>query len=131
MLKWWRFLIFKIFFLFSFFSLLTGCGQDFNSNYGDFGQYAPIEGIDSSTPEGARLLAAYKVLQAKCFQCHSWSNYKTSQAWIDAGRVVAGNPSASSIYSTLKNNNGNMPPDPFAPLTSAEIVLFEDWINNL
>lgn len=112
-------------------SLVSGCGQDYNSNYGDYAQYSPVEGIDSSTPEGLRLLEAYKVFQGKCFQCHSWSDYKTSQQWIDAGKVTAGVPGSSSVYTRLKNNGGNMPPDPIGALSTAEFTAVENWILNL
>lgn len=111
--------------------LVAGCGQDYNSNTGDYSQYAPIEGIDSSTPDGARLLAAYKIFQAKCFQCHTWSQYKTSAQWVSAGKVAQGNASASAIYTILKNNGGNMPPDPIAELTSTELAAVESWINQM
>ena len=112
--------------------LASSCGQDYNSNSGDFGQYAPIEGIDSSSPDGSRLLAAYKVFQAKCFQCHnSWSGYKTSDQWVAAGNVSKGNLSASQVYTRLKNNGGNMPPDPIAELTADELLSVETWINQI
>ena len=111
--------------------ILSGCGQDYNSNYGDYGQYSPVEGIDSSTPEGTRLLAAYKVMQAKCFQCHQWSTYKTSAQWVSAGLVVAGNSSGSDVYTILKNNGGNMPPDPIAQLSSEELSSIQTWIDGI
>lgn len=111
--------------------ILSGCGQDYNSNYGDYGQYSPVEGIDSSTPEGTRLLAAYKVMQAKCFQCHQWSTYKTSAQWVSAGLVVAGNSSGSDVYTILKNNGGNMPPDPIAQLSSEEVNSIQTWIDGI
>ena len=112
-------------------SLIAGCGQDYNSNYGDYGQYSPVEGIDSSTPEGARLLAAYRVFQGKCFQCHSWSNYKTSAQWESAGLIVKGNSASSDVITMLKNYGGNMPPDPIAPLSTEELTNVEAWINAL
>lgn len=110
---------------------ISGCGQDYNSNYGDYGQYSPVEGIDSSTPEGVRLLAAYKVMQTKCFQCHQWSAYKTSAQWVSAGLVIAGNSSGSEVYTILKNNGGNMPPDPIAQLTSDEVNSIQVWIDGI
>jgi len=111
--------------------VLVSCGQDYNSNTGDFAQYAPIEGIDSSTPDGTRLLASYKVFQAKCFQCHTWSAYKTSADWVSAGLVSKGNSSASQVYTRLKNTGGDMPPDPIAELTAAELLTVETWINQM
>ncbi len=111
--------------------VLSGCGQDYNSNSGDGGQYSPIEGIDSSTADGARLLAAYRVAQTKCFQCHQWSSYKTSAAWVSAGLVVAGNSDGSEMWTILKNNGGNMPPDPIAQLTQEELDAVKTWIDNM
>lgn len=134
MSKLLRFLMFKMKNRISFALLLlflASCGQDYNSNTGDFAQYAPIEGIDSSTEDGTRLLATYKIFQAKCFQCHSWSAYKTSAAWVSAGLVFKGNSSASQVYTRLKNNGGDMPPDPIAELTAAELLSVETWINQM
>ena len=112
--------------------VLSSCGQDYNSSSNDAGQYAPIEGIDSSTAGGARLLAAYRVMQSKCFQCHSsWATYKTNALWVSSGKIVAGNPSASSAYTSLKNNNGNMPPDPYAQLTTEELETVTNWIQGM
>ncbi len=119
-------------FLIAVLALFSGCGQDYNSSSNDAGQYAPIEGIDSSTASGARLLAAYRVMQSKCFQCHSsWSTYKTNALWVSSGKVVAGNTSASSVYTSLKNNNGNMPPDPYAQLTAEELETITTWIQGI
>lgn len=115
-----------------FLLLFSSCGQDYNSNSGDFGQYAPIEGIDSSTADGARLLGAYRIFQAKCFQCHQeWSGYKTSAQWVSSGKVSAGNASASNVWTILKNNGGNMPPDPIAQLTADEMASVEQWIDGI
>ncbi|MBC7430052.1 MAG: hypothetical protein H7336_15665 [Bacteriovorax sp.] len=110
--------------------LAASCGQDYNSSSGDYSQYAPIEGIDTSTADGARLLTAYKVFQVKCFQCHNaWSSYKSSAQWISAGLVSAGNQGASLIHTRLKNNGGDMPQDPISELTSEEFAAIEAWIN--
>jgi uncharacterized membrane protein len=111
--------------------LLQGCGQDYNSNSGDYSQYAPVEGIDSSTPDGTRLLAAYKIMQTKCFQCHTWSSYKSSASWVSARLVTAGSTGGSDLYVKLKNVGGNMPPDPIAQLTAEELTAIEVWINNI
>jgi len=136
MSKSWQLLTFKsmkkttllTFFLAAF---LASCGQDYNSNYNDKGRYAPIAGIDSSTPDGARLLASYRIMQDKCFQCHQWSSYKSSAQWVAAGKVVAGSTGASSIYTNLINAGGNMPPAPIAQLTSEEVASIEAWINGI
>lgn len=134
MLSWLQLLMFnmkKIFCLTFLLILAAGCGQDYNSNTGDFSQYSPIEGIDSSTPDGTRLLAVYKIFQAKCFSCHTWSQYKTSEQWVSAGLVSKGNTGASQVFTRLKNSGGNMPPDPIAELTSTELLSVEAWINQM
>lgn len=111
---------------------MTSCGQSYNSNSGDMATYEPIEGIDSSTPEGERLLAAYKALRPNCFSCHQgYADYKTSEQWVSAGLVTAGNPTSSTVYTILKNVGGRMPPDPGAPLTAQELADVEAWITGL
>lgn len=92
---------------------LIGCGQDFNSNSGDE-SFSAVNGIDTSTPAGQRLDAAYTVLKNECMSCHtgyhnSWNSYKTDTAWINAGLVSAGSPAASTVYNRLKNVGGDMP----------------------
>ncbi|NOT79719.1 MAG: hypothetical protein HOP07_12065 [Bacteriovoracaceae bacterium] len=109
----------------------VSCGQDYNSNYGDKGRYTPIEGIDSSTPAGARMLGVYRVMQDKCFQCHQWSNYKTAEQWEAAGIVSRGSLSGSICHTRLKNNGSDMPPDPIAQLTAEELTAVEEWILNM
>jgi uncharacterized membrane protein len=112
--------------------IISGCGQSYNSNSGDEGQYAPISGLDSSTPDGARLLTVYKVFQAKCFGCHSaWTSYKSSAQWVSAGAVTAGSLSQSKVHSRLKNVGGDMPKDPIAQLTSDELAAVEAWITGM
>jgi uncharacterized membrane protein len=118
-------LIFIIFFA-------ASCGQDYNSNSGDYSQYAPQDGIDASIADGTRLLAAYKIFQAKCFQCHSaWSVYKSSVQWTSSGLVTQGNTSGSLVWTRLKNNGGDMPQDPIAELTTDELAIVETWINGI
>lgn len=118
--------------LLSILLLVSSCGQDYNSNSGDSGQYTPNSAIDTSTPEGARLSAAYTVLQNKCLQCHStWSGFTTSSRWEQAGLIVTGSASGSEIVRRLKNYGGDMPPDPFSPLSNEELTAVENWIDNL
>ena len=112
--------------------LLASCGQSYNSNSGDIAAYEPIEGIDASTPDGARLLVAYKAFQPKCFSCHSgYADYKTSEQWVNAGLVTPGMPSTSTVYTILKNAGGRMPPDPVAQLTTEEFEAVEAWISGM
>ena len=109
--------------------LAASCGQDYNSTSGDFGQYAPIEGIDSSTEDGTRLLAAYKVMRTKCFACHEWSEFKSSAAWVASGRVAAGNAAGSALYTEI--SNGRMPPPDAPQMVGEETAKIEAWINGI
>lgn len=118
----------KIILLFILSMAFASCGQDYNSNYNDRGTYADI-GISAGDP----LYRPYQVLQTKCFGCHAseWSDYKNSQQWVDAGLVVRGNYASSALKTRLRNFGGNMPPDPYSPLTSTELEILRTWINAL
>jgi len=116
----------KSFLILFFLIFLNSCGQDYNSNYNDRGTYADI-GI----PPGDPLYNSYIILQNKCFSCHVWGDYKTSAQWESAGLVTAGNFNGSTIIKSLKNYGGNMPKDPYSPLTSTEIESLKVWINSL
>ena len=110
--------------------LAASCGQDYNSNSGDFGQYAPIEGLDSSTEDGTRLLAAYKVMRTKCFSCHGdWAEFKSSEAWIATGRVSAGNSVGSTLF--IKILDGTMPPPSAAQMVGEETSKIQAWIDGI
>lgn len=109
---------------------LLGCGQDYNSNTNDQGQYASVT-IDSSTPDGTRFSSAYKILQSKCMQCHDWTSYNTSEKWISTGYVSQGNFSDSTIITALKNYGGQMPKDPYTALSDTEVATLREWISNL
>ena len=112
---------------------LASCGSDYNSNYGDYSKYGPIEGIDSSTPDGARLLAAYRVMQGQCFSCHAgYADYKSSAAWVASGssRVVAGSPTSSTIFTKLLNNGGTMPLNG-SQLSADDVAAIEAWITGI
>lgn len=114
--------------------LLVSCGQSFNSHTGD-AAYSGTNGIDTSTPAGQRLDAAYTVLKNECMSCHtgyhnSWANYRTSSAWINAGLVSPGSINASSVYTRLKNVGGDMPilnPQ----ISETERQVLESWISQL
>lgn len=113
---------------------LASCGQDFNSNTGDEA-FSAVNGIDTSTPAGQRLDAAYTVLKNECMSCHtgyhnSWNSYKTDTAWVNAGLVHAGSPTASSVYNRLKNVGGDMPllnPQ----ISEVERQVLDTWISQL
>lgn len=120
----------KTFFIFLSLFLIS-CGQDYNSNSGDEGQYSSNGSIDTSTPDGVRLAAVYTILQSKCFQCHSgWTSYTTSAQWESAGLIVKGSAANSELVRSLKNYGGDMPPDPQSPLTTEQVTVFETWIDN-
>lgn len=113
---------------------LTGCGQSFNSSSGD-SAFTATNGIDTTTPAGQRLDAAYTVLKNECMSCHtgyhnSWNNYKTDLAWQSAGLVVSGDPAGSQVYFRLKNVGGDMPQlNP--QISEIERQTIEDWISQL
>lgn len=114
--------------------LFLGCGQDFNSNSFDKERYGDT-GIDTSTPAGQRFSKAYTVLENNCISCHTgyhniYSGYTTSEAWIDAGLVVAGDFSGSFLIQKLQNYGGNMPQGS-SQLSETEITNLNDWITNL
>ena len=108
--------------------LFVSCGQDYNSNYNDRGTYADI-GIPPGTP----LYNSYKILQNKCFSCHAaaWQDYKTDQAWVDAGKIVKGSFDTSTLKTRLVNFGGDMPKPPNAALTDAEVATLRGWVNGL
>lgn len=111
--------------------LLFSCGQDTNSQTNDRTVYGDVE-IDTSSPEGQRLSAAYTVLKTNCFSCHGgWANYTSSNDWINSGKVDPGSYATSLLATRLKNNGGNMPPNPSGPLSSADNTILQNWINNL
>lgn len=114
--------------------LLCSCGQDFNSSSGDFALSAD-NGIDTSTPAGQRLSAAYNVIKNDCISCHSgyhnsWANYKTDAEWISKGLAVRGDTTSSQVYDRLKNVGGDMPRG--APqISDSDRQKIEDWILGL
>ena len=110
--------------------IFSSCGQNFNSNSNDQGQYATVK-IDTSSPAGERFAAAYKVIQVNCMACHSWNSYDTSDKWIQSGYVIQADYSHSLLMTRLKNNGGDMPKSPNGALKTSEITILQDWITNL
>lgn len=109
---------------------LYGCGQSYNSNSNDKGQFTNVE-IDTTSVEGVRFSAAYNVLQAKCMACHDWAGFNTSEKWIESGYVNKGDYLGSPIIMSLKNYGGNMPKDPYPELSATETAALDSWISNL
>ena len=110
--------------------MLSSCGQNYNSNSNDQGQYSTVE-IDTSTAAGARFAAAYKVIQTDCMACHNWTSYNTSDKWIQSGYITQGDYSASPLIMRLKNNGGDMPKSPNGALPNSDLVVLNNWISNL
>jgi uncharacterized membrane protein len=110
---------------FVFLILFSSCGQNYNSNYGDLAQYG--SNIDTSTPYGAALY----ILVNRCSQCHSTWSTKTSNDWINEGKVNPGDWNSSSLKLSLKNFSGRMPPTPYSQLTSEEVTTLQTWVNGL
>ena len=116
------------------FLLLASCGQNFNSNSGDFA-LSSDNGIDSSTPAGSRLSAAYDVLKSNCMSCHTgyhnaWANYKTDSEWITKGLAVRGDTTSSQVYDRLKNVGGDMPLNS-PQISDSNRQIIENWILGL
>ncbi|TNE95422.1 MAG: hypothetical protein EP326_15170 [Deltaproteobacteria bacterium] len=110
--------------------LLTSCGQDYNSNSFDRQRYGNT-GIDNTTPFGK----AFNVIQTNCINCHTgyhniYSNYTTSQAWVNSGLVKANDFAGSPLIIKLINYGGNMPQGG-SQLGQTEINYLNDWITNL
>lgn len=109
----------------SLFTLLA-CGQNYNSSSNDNGGDI---GIDCTVQP--RLCAAYMAMKSNhCFECHSWSSYRTDQDWSAAGLVVKNNPSSSLLVQQLKNAGGTMPQDN-SPMSDDEYTSIKTWIQNM
>lgn len=105
--------------------LLQGCGKVNNSSSMDKDIYG------SEITGSAAFLAARVVLANQCFSCHSaWSAY-TETDYVSSGRVVAGNPNSSTLYTSIKGNDsgttGTMPANG-STLSSGELLLIKSWI---
>lgn len=114
-------------------SLLSGCGQTFNSNTEDFNLLASSF---CSNQANTNLCSANEIIQTKCTSCHTspihagWAAYDTDAEWVASGRVIAGDATSSTLISKLKNYGGNMPEG--APqLTDSEVQILLDWVNGI
>ncbi|MGZ3723077.1 MAG: hypothetical protein ACXVA9_09115 [Bdellovibrionales bacterium] len=105
---------------------LASCGQNYNSSTNDNGGEL---GIDCATEP--RLCAAVLAMKNNhCFECHSWSGYKTDASWIAAGLVTKDNPGNSKLVQQLKNAGGTMPQN-YSPMSSDEYDAVKTWIQNM
>lgn len=99
-----------------------------------------IDGMLSSTSSGAPTseqleASAMKIIQRKCVSCHNADNPSgqiddllTKDSLLYYRLIIPGEPNLSDLYTVIKN--GDMPPAPNKPLTSAESQLIYDWILN-
>lgn len=113
-----------------FLLLFASCGQTFNSNTEDFNL------LPSSFCADQALCTANEIIQNKCTNCHTsnihafWGAFDTNAEWVASGRVVAGDPNASTLITKLKNYGGNMP-DQTPELTDAEAQALRDWVTGI
>ena len=106
-------------------AFLSSCVKVKNSSSGDFNLYG--SGVSGST----NFLQARAVLATHCLSCHGeWSNF-FEQDYKNSARVLAANPSGSTLYTKIRGNDagveGNMPenrPD----LSYEDIKKIKDWI---
>lgn len=115
----------------------TGCFQTYNSSTTDPDRYGGGVASDG-TPGSERFVAAYNLLRDRCFACHShtFNAFKAQDEFLNGsseGRslVVAGNPSNSAIYMSLKGTGltqgrQDMPQD--STLSGSELATIRDWI---
>lgn len=112
----------------------AGCGNVLNSNSFD-------EALYGATPSSgtAEFLAAKDILDSKCINCHtgfhaSWASWDEAD-YITFGRVVAGDPSNSTVYTKIRGNEfdgaGNMPEAPAPDLTAGELLIIRTWIESI
>lgn len=94
------------------------------------------QNIDLSDFSGDQKLAnVLGIMNSKCISCHKSYSYNTSEDWIKSGLVVAGMPSASVLYTSLRGADAkgshDMPPLDSPQITPDEVSIIYDWIKNL
>ncbi len=107
--------------------LFSSCGKVITSSSNDQSKYSEVTG-------GANFLAAKAVVDSNCLNCHSpWGSY-SEQDYVNNFLVVQGNPSASSLYTSIRGNDtgvaGTMPIGA-ANLTSEDMKKIKDWITQM
>lgn len=81
--------------------------QDSNSNSTDRIVYSDL----IEDPDDPNFGPAFQVITNRCISCHSstthdvWSNYLTTQAWINSGDIKPGEPENSKLITRMKNYN--------------------------
>lgn len=114
------------FFLLLFF---IGC-QDFNSNTFDETKF----GVSNLTG-GEKFKTAYPIIQNKCANCHThseWSGFTTEAKWEEEDLVVPGNPDNSKFITRILNTGRNESdmPQGGSPLPDEEYEILVDWVEN-
>lgn len=103
------------------------CGSDDDPNN-------PIEDWNGEIKCGTANTKGPQVLKTYCAKCHQapaskggFDNILDTQALVDAGKIVPGDPDASPIYKKIKNNV--MPPEGVQPRPSAyDVKVVRAWI---
>ncbi|MEN0058040.1 MAG: hypothetical protein AAGB31_04345 [Bdellovibrio sp.] len=84
----------------------------------------------SDVTGSAAFMSARVVMVNQCFRCHGeWASYNEAD-FVTQGLVVAGSPSGSVLYQSLKGNDsgvtGTMPEG--GNLSSDEMMTIKSWI---
>ncbi len=122
-----KILKYSVFAISSSLLLFSSCGKVITSSSNDQSKYTAVSG-------GTNFVAAQAVVNAFCLNCHSpWGNY-TEQDYVNNFLVIQGNPSASSLYTSLRGNDtgvaGTMPIGG-ANLTNEDMKKIKDWITQM
>lgn len=78
------------------------------------------------------------VVKSKCLSCHSsdingnFALLQTESAWLNSGFITSGDIFSSSLYLSLKDANaGGTMPKNLPALSTSEIKIVKDWIENV
>lgn len=113
---------------------LFGC-QDTNSNSDDKIKYGPIE-ITETDPN---FLAAYKVIQNRCVNCHTssihnhWAGLISNDDWLSQYVIVKNRPDLSALIQRIINSgapSSNMPIGGSA-LPANEYQALTKWVTEI
>lgn len=106
---------------------LLGCGKSINSSSTDKSLYG------FTNTGGTQFRIAFPILAKNCIYCHAhsdWANYNEGD-FITNGKIIANDPTQSSIYYKLTGNDsgisGNMPLGGSA-MTGDEIAAIKSWV---
>ena len=111
--------------------------ETLNSSSFDEGQY----GSDNDISDPA-LSKAYNIIRKECIDCHTnrhdnWTSFKTNDAWLNSGLVVAGNAANSLLIERMINTPEsetselrNMPQGGSA-IKQEDYQALRDWLNGI